>query len=66
MTTKSEQQKLRCHLCGRQLQAQLVHGRKSRKPFVMLVCPADGRHMRTFVGDAGYVGKVVERLENRR
>ena len=52
-----------CHICRKQLSVRLTRGRKSGKPFVMLVCPSDGRHMRAFVADAEYVRNVIERLE---
>ncbi len=52
-----------CPVCSVPLRIRLARGRKSGKPFVMLVCPSDGRHMRAFVADAAYVGIVIERLE---
>ena len=63
MTTSSGPHAPRCHLCQVSLSVRLARGRKSGKPFVMLVCPSDGRHMRTFVADATYVSGVIERLE---
>jgi hypothetical protein len=45
------------------LQMRLAHGRKSGKPFVMLICPADGRHIRAFINDKEFVSKVVTVLE---
>ncbi len=54
---------LPCHICRSPLSVRLASGRKSGKPFVMLVCPSDGRHMRAFVADADYVANVIERLE---
>ncbi len=61
MTTQTHGPK--CHICRNPLSVRLARGRKSRKPFVMLVCPRDGRHMRAFVADADYVRNVIERLE---
>jgi hypothetical protein len=29
----------------------------------MLICPADGRHLRAFISDQGYVKRVLARLE---
>ncbi len=63
MTTSAGPHALQCHICHESLSVRLARGRKSGKPFVMLVCPRDGRHMRTFVADATYVSGVIERLE---
>ena len=54
---------LKCHICRKSLSVRLARGRRSGKPFVMLVCPSDGRHLRAFVADANYVSNVIERLE---
>ena len=61
--TAEEPRNLPCHICRSPLSVRLTRGRKSGKPFVMLVCPSDGRHMRAFVADADYVSNVIERLE---
>ncbi len=63
MTASADSHALHCHLCQVSLSVRLARGRKSGKPFVMLVCPSDGRHMRAFVADADYVSNVIERLE---
>ena len=63
MTATNASRGLPCHICRTRLDVRLARGRKSRKPFVMLVCPSDGRHMRAFVADANYVSNVIERLE---
>ena len=65
MTASADSHALHCHLCHESLSVRLARGRKSGKPFVMLVCPNDGRHMRTFVADATYVSGVIERLEEK-
>ena len=57
---------LPCPVCGTGLQMRLAHGRKSGKAFVMLICPADGRHIRAFINDREFVSKVVTGLENRQ
>jgi hypothetical protein len=57
MTNNS--QKLPCLVCGCQLAVRVARGRKSGKPFVMIICPADGRHFRGFVGDREYVNRVA-------
>jgi predicted RNA-binding Zn-ribbon protein involved in translation (DUF1610 family) len=52
-------QRLPCLVCGTQLAVRIARGRKSGKPFVMIICPADGRHFRGFVGDREYVSRVA-------
>jgi hypothetical protein len=54
MNNNSE--KLPCLVCGCQLAVRVARGRKSGKPFVMIICPADGRHFRGFVGGPGVCG----------
>jgi hypothetical protein len=53
-------QQLPCLVCGCQLAVRVARGRKSGKPFVMIICPADGRHFRGFIGDREYVGRVAQ------
>jgi hypothetical protein len=47
------------------LALRLVRGRKSGKPFLMLVCPVDGRHFRGFITHRDYVAGVLARLESQ-
>ena len=61
--TAADTKGVKCHICRKPLSVRLTRGRKSGKPFVMLICPEDGRHMRAFVADADYVAGVLERLE---
>ena len=56
----------RCPVCGQPLSLRLAHGRKSGKPFVMLICAQDGRHFRGFISDRTFVKGVVEHLEGRQ
>ena len=63
MTTTKTSKGLYCHICHAVLDVRPARGRKSGKRFVSLVCPADGRHIRAFVGDAEYVGKVLDQAE---
>ena len=63
MTTAKSNAALSCHLCGNDLDVRLARGRKSGKPFVLMVCPVDGRHMRAFVGDADYVRNLMDQVE---
>ena len=52
-----------CIVCGGGLTLRTARGRKSGKPFLMLICPTDGRHFRGFINDQGYVRQVLARLE---
>ena len=53
----------RCPICGEPLSIRLARGRKSGKPFVMLLCARDGRHFRGFINHRPYVREVLDRLE---
>lgn len=52
-----------CLICGEPLSLRLATGRKSGKPFVMLLCTKDGRHFRAFINHRPYVRQVLETLE---
>jgi hypothetical protein len=52
-----------CLICGTALTLRLAKGRKSGKPFLMLICPQDGRHFRGFINDQSYVKGVLTKLE---
>jgi len=54
-----------CPVCGATMSVRLARGRKSGKPFVMLLCSADGRHLRAFINDQAYVEEVLIRLEGQ-
>ncbi|HZA23973.1 MAG TPA: hypothetical protein VFA32_15460 [Dehalococcoidia bacterium] len=54
-----------CIVCGGGLTLRTARGRKSGKPFLMLICPTDGRHFRGFINDQGYVKQVLARLEGQ-
>ena len=41
-------QSIPCLICGDSLTVRLARGRKSGKPFIMLICGRDGRHFRYF------------------
>ena len=49
-----------CLICGKSLSVRMAKGRKSGKPFIMLICPKDGRHFRAFISDQTYVSRVIE------
>ena len=53
-----------CVVCSAPLALRVAHGRKSGKPFLMLVCAEDGRHFRAFINDQAYVRKVLDGLES--
>lgn len=61
--TQAYREAIPCPVCGEALVVRLARGRKSGKPFLMLVCPKDGRHFRGFINDRAYVSQVLERLE---
>ncbi len=48
-----------CPVCGDPVDVRPAQGRKSRKPFVMLVCSRDGRHFRAFINDQEFVARVT-------
>ena len=52
-----------CVVCGGLLALRVAHGRKSGKPFLMLVCTEDGRHFRAFINDQSFVRGVLDRFE---
>ncbi|HZA25606.1 MAG TPA: hypothetical protein VFA32_23925 [Dehalococcoidia bacterium] len=54
-----------CIVCGTSLTLRTARGRKSGKPFLMLLCPQDGRHFRGFINDQSYVKEVLSKLEAR-
>jgi hypothetical protein len=54
-----------CLVCTTALTLRLVRGRKSGKPFLMLICPMDGRHFRGFITHRDYVAAVLARLEGK-
>ena len=53
-----------CLVCNGPLELRIAHGRKSNKPFLLLVCPVDGRHSRGFIADKEYVRGVIRRAES--
>ncbi len=56
---------LRCPVCKGALDVRMARGRKSGKPFLMLICPVNGRHIRAFITDQTYVAGVLARLEGQ-
>ncbi len=64
-TPAYSEQGIPCLNCREPLSVRLVRGRKSGKPFVMMVCSQNGRHFRAFINDQAYVKGVVEGLEGK-
>jgi len=52
-----------CPVCSNPMIVRITHGRKSNKPFLMVVCPRDGRHFRGFISDQAYVKGVLSNAE---
>ena len=50
-----------CLVCHGSLELRSSRGRKSGKPFLMLVCPSDARHFRAFVTDQAFVAGVLDK-----
>ncbi|MBI4337452.1 MAG: hypothetical protein HY683_06455 [Chloroflexi bacterium] len=63
--TPAYREGLRCPVCREPLTVRLARGRKSGKPFVMLLCAADGCHFRAFITYQPYVSEVLAHLEGR-
>ena len=53
-----------CLVCHGPLELRVAHGRKSQKPFLLLICPVDGRHFRGFIADKEYVARVIRNAES--
>jgi hypothetical protein len=62
-TPTCTQPDLPCPVCRGSLTMRLAHGRKSGKPFLMVICPQDGRHFRGFINDQVFMRGVLDRLE---
>ena len=53
-----------CLVCETGLVLSLARSKKAKKPktFLMLKCPADGRHFRGFINDKQFVDGVIKRV----
>ena len=58
------EKRIACPVCKEPLTVKRTRGRKSGKPFVMLICSTDGRHFRAFINDQEYVSRVLESAED--
>ena len=56
--------RINCLVCGNEIEVKPAKGRKSGKPFVMLICSRDGRHFRAFINDQEYVSRVLKSAED--
>ena len=56
-------QGISCLVCGETLSVRSATGRKSGKPFIMLICGTSGKHFRGFITDQSYVAGVMGRIE---
>jgi len=65
MTQETDKTTVSCHICQASLEVKLARGRKSGKPFVMLACPEDGRHIRAFIADRTYVENLIGQAEEK-
>jgi hypothetical protein len=52
-----------CLICQQPLTLRLARGRKSGKPFLMLVCPQGWSGLPGLFNDQAYVKQVLARLE---
>jgi hypothetical protein len=57
--------KIGCPVCSSFLSVRTARGRKSNKPFIMLVCDRDARHFRGFITYQEFVREVMEKTEGR-
>ena len=60
--TNSTAKPIPCPICLRDLEIRNATGRKSGKPFLMFICPEDGRHFRGFINDQGFMQQVLQKL----
>jgi hypothetical protein len=52
--------KIGCPICANPLSVRAAYGRKSNKPFIMLICDRDPRHFRGFITHQEFVKEVME------
>jgi hypothetical protein len=50
-----------CPVCSSPLSVRAAEGRKSRKPFIMLICDRDPRHFRGFITHQEFVKEVMDK-----
>lgn len=53
-----------CPICSAKLMIRTAKGRKSNKPFIMMVCPVDGRHFRGFITDQSYIKRILSEVSS--
>jgi hypothetical protein len=57
--------KIGCPVCASPLSVRAARGRKSNKPFIMLVCDRDARHFRGFITYQEFVRAVMAKTEGK-
>jgi hypothetical protein len=50
-----------CPVCASPLTIKSAEGRRSHKPFIMLICDKDPRHFRGFITDQDYIRGVLDK-----
>lgn len=55
-----------CPVCGQPMSLRIARGRRSNKPFIMLMCAVDGRHFRGFISHQQFVRDILARLERKK
>lgn len=56
---------LNCPVCGGSLAFKLAHSKRTAKVFVMMMCPVNGKHLRAFISDKGFVDSALAKLEEK-
>jgi hypothetical protein len=56
----------KCPVCQTELAVRPAEGRKSRKPFIMVVCPVKTRHFRGFIAEPDFVARFIEKLDESK
>ena len=52
-----------CPVCGVNLDVRPSTGRKSNKPFLMFICPVNGKHFRGFITDQEFMRQVLAKVK---
>jgi hypothetical protein len=53
-----------CPVCSSPLSVRAAEGRKSGKPFIMLICDKDPRHFRGFITHQDFIRGVMEKTDD--
>ena len=63
--TSATERIIPCPVCLEPMDIRPCRGRKSGKPFLMVICPQSGKHFRGFITDQDFVRQVSLRLEGQ-